>query len=122
MKSSFFLPAGAIGMALACLPLARAAPADQPPRSDAGFEGTTLPAPPAQGRPWAAPRTRLPSFLIDATAILFDQGMPDPRRCEYRAIEIGVGTGPGPGFGAGKGRPRGGLGVATHGWVLPAPA
>ncbi|WP_435006863.1 hypothetical protein P12x_004324 [Tundrisphaera lichenicola] len=53
------------------------------------FEGKAIPEPPEQGRPWTAPETTLPKFLLTATADLFDQGMPDPRGCEYRDVEIG---------------------------------
>lgn len=75
------------------------------------FEGISLPKPPRQEEPWTPPETRLPRFLVSATATLFEQGLADPRDCEYRAIEIAVGSvwgGPG------------GI-TSTKGWVLPAP-
>jgi len=79
------------------------------PRPAPPFAGKGLPEPPEQGRPWTAPASRLPRFLVDATATLFGQGLADPRGCEYRSIELGCGS------------PWGGAGiVATHGWVLPA--
>ena len=60
-------------------------PARRAPR----FEGKSIPEPPAQGQPWTPPPTKLPKFLVDATAALFDQGVPDPRDCEYRDVEVG---------------------------------
>ncbi|WZP00160.1 hypothetical protein EP7_001779 [Isosphaeraceae bacterium EP7] len=44
--------------------------------------------PPGQHRPWAAPATKLPEFLLDATAHLFEEGVSDPRGCEYRQVGI----------------------------------
>jgi hypothetical protein len=52
------------------------------------FAGTVIPEPPSQGRPWTAPATTLPRFLVSATEILFEQGVADPRGCEYRQVEI----------------------------------
>jgi hypothetical protein len=75
------------------------------------FEGTRLPDPPRQKEPWTPPETRLPRFLVAATATLFDQGLADPRGCEYRSIEITAGSVWGG---------QGGI-VSTKGWVLPAP-
>ncbi len=66
------------------------------------FEGTTIPEPPSQGQPWTAPATKLPKFLVTATAILFEQGVADPRGCEYREVEVG-----------------GDWIVKAHGFVLP---
>jgi hypothetical protein len=53
----------------------------------------------------------LPGSLVVASATLFEQGLADPRGCDYRAIEIGVGD------------VRSGHGsvIQTRGWVLPAP-
>jgi hypothetical protein len=62
-----------------------------------------IPVPPEQSRPWAAPATALPTALVTATRLLFEQGMADPRGCEYRAVEI-----------------RDPALVSTHGFVLPA--
>ncbi len=75
------------------------------------FEGTQIPDPPQQKQPWTPPESRLPRFLINATSTLFDQGLADPRGCEYRWIEIGVGSVWGG---------QGGI-ASTKGWVLPAP-
>ena len=56
------------------------------------FEGKSIPDPPRQKEPWTPPQTKLPRFLVSATAALFEQGMADPRGCEYREVEIGDGT------------------------------
>ena len=66
------------------------------------FEGAKVPDPPRQADPWTAPETKLPRFLVNSTALLFEQGMADPRGCEYREVEVGDGS----------------L-VATRGFVLP---
>ena len=55
------------------------------------FEGKMIPEPPSQGQPWTVPATTLPRFLVTATGILFEQGVADPRGCEYRQVEIGIG-------------------------------
>ena len=52
------------------------------------FEGKAIPDPPAQGQPWAPPATTLPRFLVAAAGFLFDQGVADPRGCDYRQVEI----------------------------------
>lgn len=49
---------------------------------------TRIPEPPEQRTPWAPPRSDLPESLITAASVLFEQGVADPRGCEYRAIEI----------------------------------
>ncbi len=87
----------------------------QPPqefRQAPRFEGATIPDPPRQREPWQPPATTLPRFLVSASATLFEQGLADPRGCDYHAIEIGVGN-----VWSGDG----GV-LKTHGWVLPAPA
>jgi len=66
----------------------------------------TFPTPPRQGEPWAPPRTTLPRFLASATAALCEQGLADPRGCDYRTVRIVVGDS---------------QELATAGWVLPAP-
>jgi hypothetical protein len=66
------------------------------------FEGKIVPDPPRQGQPWTAPKTKLPKSLVEATGIIFDQGVADPRGCEYRQVSIG-----------------GRLIETTHGFVLP---
>lgn len=79
-------------------------------RSSARAEEPTLPTPPRQAEPWAPPRTSLPQFLVSAPTALFEQGLADPRGCEYRTIQIAVG-----GVWGGQAHD-----VATNGWVLPA--
>jgi len=81
-----------------------------PPRRAPLFQGDRLPDPPRQGDPWKPPASRLPRFLVEATATLFDQGVADPRGGEYCEIEVGVGQ-----VWSGSG----GI-VRTRGWVMPA--
>lgn len=73
------------------------------------FTGSTISEPPRQHERWTPPETTAPKFLTRAAATLFEQGLADPRGCEYRAIEITTG---------GVWSNSGHL-VATHGWVLP---
>ncbi len=51
------------------------------------FTGKSIPDPPQQKQPWTPPRTKLPRFLVSATSALFEQGMADPRGCDYREVE-----------------------------------
>jgi hypothetical protein len=67
------------------------------------FAGASIPDPPEQGRPWTPSPTRLPRFLAKATTLLFEQGVADPRGCEYR--EVGLGDA---------------ALLTTHAFVLPA--
>jgi hypothetical protein len=60
-----------------------------PSRPTPRFEGASIPDPPRQGAPWTPPQTKLPRFLVTATAALFEAGMADPRGCSYREVEIG---------------------------------
>jgi hypothetical protein len=60
----------------------------QDPRPTVKFAGKSIPDPPRQKEPWTPPRTKLPRFLVSATSALFEQGMADPRGCEYREVEI----------------------------------
>ncbi len=53
------------------------------------FDGRSIPDPPQQKEPWTPPQTKLPRFLVSATTALFEQGMADPRGCEYRDVEVG---------------------------------
>lgn len=85
-----------------CLTVATLARADEP--------APALPTPPQQSEPWTPPETRLPRFMTTAARTLFEQGLADPRGCEYRSIRIRLDDG------------RGGLrDVPTNGWVLPEP-
>ena len=60
----------------------------QQPRKATKFTGKSIPDPPSQKDPWTPPATKLPRFLVTATSALFEQGMADPRGCEYREVEI----------------------------------
>ena len=78
------------------------------------FNGQGLHEPPKQKEPWTPPETGLPKFLVRATAALAEQGLADPRGCEYREVEF---------EGESKlyrnpAAPR----PVTHAWVLPAGA
>jgi hypothetical protein len=84
--------------------LSTASGADDAYRPAPRFEGDRLPVPPQQNAPWSPPKTSLPENVVTAAALLFHQGLPDPRGCEYRAVELG-GTA---------------WILATHAWVLPA--
>lgn len=80
----------------------------QSPDAAITFTGSKLPVPPLQNQPWTPPASKLPESFVSATNWLFEQGMADPRGCEYREIEVTVGNvwgeyGP----------------VKAHGWVLP---
>jgi len=61
-----------------------------------------------QKSPWVPLPSELPQAFVSATKTLFDQGLADPRGCEYREIEVPVGE---PWSG------DGGV-VKTHGWVF----
>jgi hypothetical protein len=61
----------------------------------------TIPEPPQQKEAWKPPACKVPDDFVKAAAMLFEQGLADPRGCEYRAVELTFG---GP----------------VHGWVLPA--
>lgn len=73
------------------------------------FNGTSLPVPPMQHSRWQIPQPQLPTNYLSATRLLFEQGLADPRDCDYRTIEVGTGD-----VWAGDG----GV-VETHGWILP---
>lgn len=74
------------------------------------FQGETLPLPPQQNAAWTAPNLSAPfeHNFVSATSKLFEQGLADPRGCEYREIEI-----------VAESDWRGVQTVKTHGWVLP---
>jgi len=73
------------------------------------FGGTSIPVPPAQSQPWTPPQTKLPAVVVSAITELFNDGLADPRGCEYREIDVITGAWSGD---------SGGL--RTHGWVVPA--
>lgn len=67
-----------------------------------------LPTPPMQHSPWKPPPGALEDVFAGAVAVLCEEGLPDPRGCEYREVKV----------------PRlllvGPMQlVQTHGWVLP---
>ena len=68
------------------------------------------PEPPQQHAAWTPPKTALPAAVVAAAIKLFDQGLADPRGCEYREVELDVGE------------PWEGVAspIKTRGWVLPA--
>jgi hypothetical protein len=73
------------------------------------FIGKELPQPPQRTSAWAPATFSIPTNYLSAITLLFEQGLADPRGCEYREIEVGTGrilSGDG---GIGK----------TRGWVLP---
>ena len=73
------------------------------------LKGPTLPLPPLQHAEWSAPTTDVPASLLTATTRLFQQGLADPRKCDYRTISVGTGS-----------CWSGDAGVVEcHGWVLP---
>jgi hypothetical protein len=73
------------------------------------FTGASLPLPPRQKSVLEElPQTTLPKPFVTATSKLFEQGLADPRGCEYSEVEIVVGNVWG-----------GGSVVRTHAWVLP---
>jgi hypothetical protein len=73
------------------------------------FTGKELPLPPKQHASWTIPKNDLPTNHVSATELLFQQGMADPRGCDYREMEIGTGE---------VWQGDGGV-VKVHGWVLP---
>jgi hypothetical protein len=73
-------------------------------------ESPPLATPPRQAEPWTPPETTIPRFFVSATASLFEQGLADPRGCEYRTIRIALGA-----VWGGNAHE-----VATSGWILPA--
>jgi hypothetical protein len=75
-----------------------------------GQTNANLPVPPMQHAAWTAPGNNLPTNFASATSLLFDQGLADPRYCEYREIEVRVGN---------VWNGDGGV-ITTHGWVLPS--
>lgn len=74
------------------------------------FDGPSLPLPPRQNAPWQLPQTSLPETFSTATLKLFEQGLSDPRGCEYREVDVVVGNVWG-----------GAEVIKTHAWVLPRP-
>ncbi len=57
-------------------------------KPDSESTSRTIPKPPGEGAPWKSPATKLPRSLVEATALLFESGVADPRGCDYREIEV----------------------------------
>ncbi|WP_392408624.1 hypothetical protein [Chlorogloeopsis fritschii] len=75
------------------------------------FTGESIPTPPQQFTPFDIPSTKLPSAFVTAAMKLFEQGLADPRGCQYQEIEVGTGS-----------CWTGDAGVVkVRGWVLPTP-
>lgn len=68
-----------------------------------------FPEPPQQAAKWESDTNLISPEFVSATTVLFEQGLADPRGCEYREIEIHVGE---------VWLGDGGI-IKTHGWVLP---
>jgi len=73
------------------------------------FVDAVLAEPPQQRVPWTAPKSRLPKEFIAATTSLFNQGMADPRGCQYREVAVR----------AYDFRDAEAKDISTHGWVIP---
>jgi hypothetical protein len=72
------------------------------------FHGNEIPEPPQQKLPWTLSLSALPTNYLRATALLFQQGLADPRGCDYQEIEVGTGE---------IWQGDGGI-IKTHGWIL----
>jgi hypothetical protein len=122
---SFVVPVLGLGfLALSCLSLHAAQfiwhpgeDAEDSPFADMGrlvapsphFHGAEMPTPPQQGQPWTPPKSQLPEVALDAMKALFDEGLADPRGCDYREIKVAVGNCWSGDSGV----------VTTHGWIIP---
>ena len=71
-----------------------------------------FPEPPQQMAKWEPDTNLISPEFISATKSLFEEGLADPRGCDYREIEIHIGE-----VWSGDGGK-----VKTHGWVLPGAA
>ena len=95
----------AVLLGLLLLFVAVACPGQQVPLS----AEIILPTPPQQHVPWQPHAVKWLDIFAHAAAVLFDQGLPDPRGCAYRAMTVRTGeTAPGQQT------------VPVHGWLLPA--
>jgi hypothetical protein len=82
-----------------------AAPSSTPPQ----HTDALIPVPPEQNAPWSATEGSPPA-LVTAAITLYDQGLPDPRGCDYREVSVYL-TRP-----ASEDLQL----VKTHAWLLPA--
>jgi hypothetical protein len=79
-----------------------------PPRQHAPWAAPSLPRRPANAANGQPQPNALPAKLITSIGVLFDQGLADPRGCEYWEVGITVGS------------VWGGAGIVqTHAFVLP---
>lgn len=69
-----------------------------------------IPEPPQQRAAWLSSTNSISADVLSAATSLFDEGLADPRGCEYREVEIHIGE---------VWRGDGGT-MKTHGWVLPS--
>jgi hypothetical protein len=69
-----------------------------------------FPEPPQQHAPWDGATNTISDEFNATTKLLFEQGLADPRGCDYREIEIKAGE-----LGSETAET-----IKTHGWVLPA--
>ncbi len=79
-----------------------------------GLETLEIPKPPRQTAPWEPPRTTLPPDFIETARKLFEQGMADPRDCEYRKITIRA-------EGSWRDTVTSNSVMQVKGWLLPTP-
>jgi hypothetical protein len=56
------------------------------------FSGSSIPVPPLQVEEWTQPETKLSPLVVKAIGELFNEGLADPRGCQYREIEVAVGS------------------------------
>lgn len=68
-----------------------------------------FPEPPQQTAKWEPDINAISPEFVSAVSLLFEQGLADPRGCDYREIEIHIGD-----VWGGEGGK-----IKTHGWVLP---
>ncbi len=94
---------------LALLPaLARAdVPTDREQRLRVTSQG--IPDPPLQDAEWKPPTSKVPHDFVYAVRLVFDQGLADPRGCDYRDVEVVTGSSRFNNDGI----------TPTRGWVLP---
>jgi hypothetical protein len=59
-----------------------------PASTHAQTDDALAPLPPQQNQEWTPPATTLQPVVVEAITELFKDGLPDPRGCEYREIEI----------------------------------
>jgi len=101
----------ATGVGLMAIGLVMAGQAAEALRATPPLRDPAMPDAPRQGQQWTPPESALPQFFVRATTALFEQGMADPRECEYRSVQL-VGESS---LYKNPAAPR----PVTHAWVLP---